>query len=81
MWTRDAPAGRMANVTRIAWGVFFLGAAVFNSLITMPNAEQVYLSFAGMSWPVAEQLVRHLVAPVGMAFTLQVAHLRSPSDC
>jgi hypothetical protein len=26
-----------------------------------------------MSWPVAEQLVRHLVAPVGMAFTLLVA--------
>ena len=81
MWTRDAPAGRLANVTRIAWGVFFLGSAVFNALITMPNAEQVYLSFAGMSWPVAEQLVRHLVAPVGMAFTLLVAHLRSPSDC
>lgn len=63
----------MANVMRIAWGVFFLGSAVFNALITAPNAEQVYLSFAGMSWPVAEQLVRHLVVPVGTAFTLLVA--------
>jgi hypothetical protein len=72
MWTRHAPAGRLVNVTRIAWGVFFLGSAVFNALITAPNAEQVYLSFAGMSWPVAEQLVRHLVVPVGMAFTLLV---------
>ena len=31
--------------------MFFLGSAVFNALITAPNAEQVYLSFAGMSWP------------------------------
>ncbi len=67
-----APAGGMANVPRIAWGVFFLGSAVFNALITAPNAEQVYLSFAGLSWPVAEQLVRNLVVPVGMAFTLLV---------
>jgi hypothetical protein len=73
MWTRHAPAGRLVNVTRIAWGVFFLGSAVFNALITTPNAAQVYLSFAGMSWPVAEQLVRRLVVPVGMAFTLLVA--------
>ena len=73
MWTRHAPAGRLANVTRIAWGVFFLGSAVFNALITAPNAAQVYLSFAAMSWPVAEQLVRHLVVPVGMAFTVLVA--------
>jgi hypothetical protein len=73
MWTRHAQAGQFANVTRIAWGVFFVGSAVFNTLITAPNAEQVYLSFAGMSWPVAEQLVRHLVVPVGMAFTLLVA--------
>ena len=38
MWTRHAPAGRLVNVTRIAWGVFFLGSAVFNALITAPNA-------------------------------------------
>ena len=63
----------MIGREKIAWGVFFLGSAVFNALITAPNAEQVYLSFAGMSWPVAEQLVRHLVVPDGMAFTLLVA--------
>ena len=62
----------MANVTRIAWGVFFLGSAVFNAVITAPNAEQVYRSFESLSWPVAEQLVRHLVVPVGMAFTVLV---------
>ena len=63
----------MANVTRIAWGVFFLGSAVFNALITAPNAEQVYRSFESLSWPVAEQLVRNLVVPVGTAFTFLVA--------
>src|SRR5690242_1934720 len=68
-----ALAGRIPNVARIAWGVFFLGSAVFNALITAPNAEHVYLSFASLSWPVAEQLVRNFVVPFGMPFTLMVA--------
>jgi hypothetical protein len=67
------PAGRVADVIRMAWGMFFLGSAAFNALVTAPEAGTVYVAFADLSWPPAGPLVRDLIVPVGTAFTYLVA--------
>lgn len=55
--------GRTTNAYRIMWGLFFLGAAVFNAVVTIPSARSVLRAFADLSWPGAETLVRELLLP------------------
>lgn len=57
------PAGPVADITRIVWGLFFLGAAVFNAVVTIPSARGVLRAFADLSWPGAAGLVRGVLLP------------------
>jgi hypothetical protein len=58
------PAGRPAEAYRIVWGLFFLAAAVFNAVVTIPAARDVLRAFADLAWPGIEMLVRELMLPV-----------------
>ena len=71
MALRVQQAGRLAEAARLAWGIFFLGSAAFNALVTAPDAEAVFTAFVGLSWTQAAPLVRAIL-PVAAAFTLLV---------
>lgn len=65
-------AGPLATGYRIVVGLFYIGSAVFNLLVSFPNAHVVYEAFADLAWPGAEQLVREVVLPIAGPFTLAV---------
>lgn len=46
---------------RIAWGLFFVAAAVFNAVVTLPNSEMVLESFAALALAGADTLLRALL--------------------
>jgi hypothetical protein len=52
---------KVANGYRIGWGLFFVASAVFNAVITLPNAEKVMEAFEGLSVPGADALLRALM--------------------
>ena len=69
---RHAAAGPLATGYRITVGLFYVGSAVFNLLMSYPSAEEVYGAFADLAWPVADQLVRDAIIPIAGPFTLAV---------
>jgi len=52
---------KLANGYRISWGLFFLGSAVFNALVSLPNSEKVLEAFERLSIPGADALLRALM--------------------
>lgn len=69
---RRTPAGAVATGYRIVVGLFYVGSAVFNLLVSYPNARAVYEAFADLAWPGAEQLVRNVITPIAGPLTLAV---------
>jgi len=52
---------KLSNGYRVVWGLFFLASAVFNAVITLPNAERVLQAFEELSVPGADALLRALL--------------------
>jgi hypothetical protein len=69
---RRAPAGSLRTGYRMVVGIFYVGSAVFNLLVSLPSARAVYEAFADLAWPGAEQLLRDVIIPMAGAFTLAV---------
>lgn len=65
-------AGRLANIGRVIVGAYFLLGAMFNAIVTYPDATAVYEAFAELSWPVFDSFVRQVVLPVAQPVTVLV---------
>jgi hypothetical protein len=69
---RPRQGGRAIAAARIAWGVFFAGCAVFNTVFLVPHARPVLQWCASVSWPGADLLVQRLILPVSAPFAVLV---------
>lgn len=65
-------AGRGANIGRLVVGAYFVLGAMFNAVVTYPDATAVYEAFAELSWPVFDSFVRLVVLPLAQPVTLLV---------
>jgi hypothetical protein len=63
-------AGRGRDAARVAFAGFFFAMAAVNATVTLPNTTEFYKGFAELSWPGFDWLVRDLVQPLGVPFTL-----------
>ncbi len=56
MW-RDTGSGALATGWRCFVGLFYVGSANFNLMVTFANPQPVYSAFAALAWPLAETLI------------------------